>query len=134
MDSTDESAAHPARDAREAAGGEWVTEGPAPFARRLGLGRQARSRMAGRCRPPPRLRERIGQLTHGRHREWGKDEPNGPAEMAEAVRVHGLPWFDRVRSVEDQAAQWYGRYWDKSPWRNTRLPELAVTLYRLGLM
>jgi len=52
--------------------------------------------------------------------------------MSEAVRVYGLPWFDRVRSVEDQAAKWYGRHSDKSPWRNTRLPELAVTLYRLG--
>jgi len=75
---------------------------------------------------------RIGQLIDRRHREWKKEEPNGPAEMAEAVRVYGLPWFDRVRSIEDQAAKWYGRYWDKNPWRNTRLPELAVTLYRLG--
>jgi hypothetical protein len=75
---------------------------------------------------------RIGQLIDRRHREWEKDEPNGPAEMTEAVRIYGLPWFDRVRSVEDQAAKWYGRHWDKSPWRNTSLPELAVTLYRLG--
>jgi hypothetical protein len=74
---------------------------------------------------------RVGHLIDGYDR-WWKDQPNGPAEMAEAVRVYGLPWFDRVRSVEDQAEKWYGRYWDKSPWRNTRLPELAVTLYRLG--
>ena len=75
---------------------------------------------------------RIGEMIDRRHREWKKEESNGPAEMAEAVRVYGLPWFDRVRSVEDQAVKWYGRYSDKSPWRNTRLPELAVTLYRLG--
>lgn len=74
---------------------------------------------------------RVGHLIDGYDR-WWKDEPNGPAEMTEAVRIYGLPWFDRVRSVEDQAAKWYGRHSDKSPWRNTRLPELAVTLYRLG--
>jgi hypothetical protein len=79
----------------------------------------------------PAVATRVGHLIDGYDR-WWKDEPDGPAEMAEAVRVYGLPWFDRVRSIEDQAAKWYGRYWDKSPWRNTRLPELAVTLYRLG--
>lgn len=52
--------------------------------------------------------------------------------MAEEVRIHGLPWFDRVRSVEDQAAKWYGRYSSEGPWRSPSLPALAVTLYRLG--
>jgi hypothetical protein len=73
----------------------------------------------------------VGTLIDGYDR-WWTDEPDGPAEMAEAVRVYGLPWFDRVRSVEDQAAKWYGRHWDKSPWRSPSLPALAVTLYRLG--
>jgi hypothetical protein len=79
----------------------------------------------------PLVSMRVGHLIDGYDR-WWKDEPDGPAEMAEAVRVYGLPWFDRVRSVEDQAAKWYGRYWDKSPWRNPILAALAVTLYRLG--
>jgi len=52
--------------------------------------------------------------------------------MAEAVRVYGVPWFDRVRSVKDQAAKWYGRHSTEGPWRNSNLPALAVTLYRLG--
>lgn len=77
------------------------------------------------------VRTRVGQLIDRRDR-WWTDEPDGPAEMTEAVRIYGLPWFDRVRSVEDQAAKWYGRRSDKSPWRNPRLPDLAVTLYRLG--
>jgi hypothetical protein len=74
---------------------------------------------------------RVGTLIDGRS-HWWTDEPAGPAEMAEEVRVYGLPWFDRVRSVEDQAAKWYGRYSTEGPWRNPRLPDLAVTLYRLG--
>jgi hypothetical protein len=77
------------------------------------------------------VHQRVGLLIDG-HDRWWTDEPNGPAEMSEAVRVYGLPWFDRVRSVEDQALRWYGRRWDKSPWRNTSLPALAVSLYRLG--
>jgi hypothetical protein len=73
----------------------------------------------------------IGQLIDGYSRVW-TDEPDGPAEMAEAVRVYGVPWFDRVRTVEDQAAKWYGRHSIKGPWRSWSLPQLAVTLYRLG--
>lgn len=74
---------------------------------------------------------RVGQLID-RRSHWWTDEPDGPAEMAEEVRIHGLPWFDRVRSVEDQAAKWYGRYSSEGPWRSPSLPALAVTLYRLG--
>lgn len=74
---------------------------------------------------------RIGHLIDGYDR-WWKDAPSGPAEMAEAIRAYGLPWFDRVRSVEDQAAKWYGRHSEKSPWRRPSLPALAITLYRLG--
>ena len=84
---------------------------------------------AGLWLPP--ITSRVGQLIDKRDR-WWTDEPDGPAEMAEAVRVYGVPWFDRVRSVEDQAAKWYGRYSTEGPWRNPSLPALAVTLYRLG--
>jgi hypothetical protein len=79
----------------------------------------------------PPVTIRIGQLIDGYSRVW-RDEPDGPAEMIEAVRVYGLPWFDRVRSVEDQAAKWYGRHSMKGSWRSPSLPALAVTLYRLG--
>uniref|UniRef100_UPI00301D676F DUF4304 domain-containing protein n=1 Tax=Phenylobacterium sp. TaxID=1871053 RepID=UPI00301D676F len=47
--------------------------------------------------------QRIGYLIDGRDR-WWKNDPKGPAEVAEMVRVHGLPWFDRVTSLEDQAS------------------------------
>ena len=53
----------------------------------------------------------------------------GPAELAEAVRVHGLPWFETRRSLEDQAKH-YGREGSKQ-WRNPTLAPLAITLYRL---
>ena len=79
----------------------------------------------------PPITMRIGQLIDGHSRVW-KDEPDGPTEMVQAVRVYGLPWFERVRSVEDQAAKWYGRHSIKGPWRSSSLPALAVTLYRLG--
>lgn len=75
---------------------------------------------------------RIGNLIDGRDR-WWKNDPNGPVEVAEAVRVYGMPWFDKVQSLQDQAAEWYGRgtTW---PWNSPNLTVLAVTLYRLGAL
>jgi hypothetical protein len=58
---------------------------------------------------------RIGTLMDG-HDRWWRNDPNGPAELVEAVRVYGVPWFDRVRSLEDQASKWYGRG-TSQPWR-----------------
>lgn len=75
--------------------------------------------------------ERIGMLIDGYDR-WWKNDPNGPAELAEAVREYGLPWFDRVSTLEDQAAHWYFRTATAQPWRKPNLTALAVTLYRLG--
>lgn len=75
--------------------------------------------------------ERIGPLIDGYDR-WWKNDPNGPAELAEAVRMHALPWFDRIQSLEDQALHWHFRSATAQPWRRRDLPELAVTLYRLG--
>lgn len=74
--------------------------------------------------------QRIGQLIDGRDR-WWKNDPNGPTELAEAVQVYGIPWFERVRSLEDEASTWYGRGTTGS-WRKPNLTVLAVTLYRLG--
>lgn len=75
--------------------------------------------------------ERIGQLIDGYDR-WWKNDPNGPGELAEAVRTHGIPWFDRIQSLEDQASLWHFRTATAQPWRRSDLPELGVTLYRLG--
>ncbi len=51
---------------------------------------------------------RIGTLMSGTDRWWRRD-PNGPAELSEPIKVHALPYFDRVRTLEDQAAKWFGR-------------------------
>lgn len=75
--------------------------------------------------------ERIGQLIDG-HDRWWKNDPNGPAELSEAVSKYGLPWFDRIQTLEDQATHWYYRTATAQPWRKPNLTALAVTLYRLG--
>ncbi len=73
---------------------------------------------------------RIGTLMDGYDRWWLRD-PNGPSELSEAVRVHAEPFFDRVRTLEDQAAKWFGRGSTKG-WRPPSKIYLAITLYRLG--
>jgi hypothetical protein len=77
---------------------------------------------------------RIGHLIDGYDRWWTKDEPNGPQELAQAVIEHGLPWFDRVRTLEEQAISWYGRDLilnnDRGYGQHVIL--LALTLYRMG--
>lgn len=76
--------------------------------------------------------QRIGELIDGRDR-WWKDHPHGPTEVAEAVQAYGIPWFERVRTLEDEASKWYGRGTTGS-WRKPNLTVLAVTLFRLGLL
>lgn len=72
---------------------------------------------------------RIGTIIDGYDRWWRRD-PNGPAELAEAVRVHAPPYFESHRSLESQA-DWFGRR--ELKWRNSfsRI-YLALTLYRMG--
>lgn len=74
---------------------------------------------------------RIGTLINGYDR-WWKNDPNGPAELAEALGVHAPPFFEARRSLEAQAMA-FGRSADK--WRkgetNSRI-YLALTLYRMG--
>ena len=48
---------------------------------------------------------RIGQLIDGYDRWWKKDS-KGPTELSEAVRSYGLPYFNRVRTLEEQATHW----------------------------
>lgn len=76
--------------------------------------------------------QRIGQLIDGRDR-WWKNDPKGPTEVADAVRAYGVPWFERVQSLEDEASKWYGRGTTGS-WRKPNLTVLAVTLFRLGAL
>jgi len=74
---------------------------------------------------------RIGELTTGYDR-WWKNDPNGPAELAEALKIHAPPFFEARRSLEAQAAG-FGRAankWNKSD--TDRRIYLALTLYRMG--
>jgi hypothetical protein len=73
---------------------------------------------------------RIGTLIDGYDR-WWRNNPDGPPDLAEAVRLYAVPWFDQVRTLEDQASKWYGRG-TRQPWRKPNLAALAVTLARLG--
>lgn len=77
----------------------------------------------------PPISYRIGALMDG-YDHWWRNNPDGPAELKEAVEIYGLPHFDRVRSLQDQAANWYGRRSERL-W-GPSLPQLAVTLYRMG--
>lgn len=76
--------------------------------------------------------ERIGHLIDGYDR-WWKNNPDGPGEVADAVLTYGLPWFERVQSLEDQASKWYGRGTTGS-WSKPNLTVLAMTLFRLGAL
>lgn len=72
---------------------------------------------------------RIGNLINGFDRWWRQD-PNGPAELSQALVTYGLPYFDRVKTLEEQAARWYGRGGKR--WHGKSLICLAITLYRMG--
>lgn len=76
------------------------------------------------------ITQRIGHLIDN-YDHWWNSHSNGPAELTEAVRVYGLPYFDRVRSLEDQAAKWFGRG-GGGRWHGPTMIGLAITLYRLG--
>jgi hypothetical protein len=77
--------------------------------------------------------ERIGILIDNYDR-WWKNNPNGPSEVADAVRTYGIPWFERIQSLEDQASKWYYRQNTGPRWGSRSLTALAVTLYRLGAL
>jgi len=74
---------------------------------------------------------RIGDLMNGNDR-WWKNDPNGPSELAEALRIHAPPFFEARRSLEDQA-RFFGRAeprWFRSGTASRIY--LALTLYRMG--
>ena len=79
----------------------------------------------------PAISASMGQLIDGYDRKWG-DDPNGPAEMVEAVLRHGLPWFDKVRTLEDQASQWFARGTTSRGYYSPSMIGLALTLFRMG--
>lgn len=76
--------------------------------------------------------KRLGRIIDGPEggNRWWKNDPGGPVEVARLVRDHGLPWFSKVTTLEDQARHWYGGA--RGTWKNGNLAALVVTLYRLG--
>jgi hypothetical protein len=73
---------------------------------------------------------RIGELMAGYDR-WWKNDPNGPTDLAEALRVHAPPFFEARRSLEDQA-RFFGRAEPRwRPGSTTNRIYLALTLYRM---
>jgi hypothetical protein len=74
---------------------------------------------------------RIGILMTGYDR-WWKNDPNGPDELAQAIKVHAPPFFEARRSLEDQA-RFFGRAEPRwKPGNTASRIYLALTLYRLG--
>lgn len=87
----------------------------------------------GAIQMPP-INERIGILIDNFDRWWKNDEPDGPRDMAEAVVKYGLPWFDKVRTLEEQAEHWFGRRitLTERGYHGPSMVKLALTLYRMG--
>jgi hypothetical protein len=87
----------------------------------------------GAIQMPP-ISKRIGLLVDGHDRWWKNDGREGPNDLADTVVRYGLPWFDRVRSVEQQAEDWYSRNTTRSErgYHAPSLVGLALTLYRMG--
>ncbi|MFC3077637.1 DUF4304 domain-containing protein [Phenylobacterium terrae] len=77
---------------------------------------------------------RISDLIGGADRWWKTDDPDGPAELAELVLRVGVPWFDKVRTLEEQAEQWFFRSvaLTTSGYHWPTLVGLALTLHRMG--
>jgi hypothetical protein len=76
---------------------------------------------------------RLNSIIGGRDQWWRSDDPDGPSDMVEALLTHGVPWFDKDRTLGEQADQLrrikpppHGRYYG---WL---LVWLAMILYRMG--
>lgn len=82
----------------------------------------------------PPIQARIGEVIDGYDRWWTSEEPNGPKALVDAVLKHGLPWFDRVRTLEQQAECWFARRtaFTSRGYHGLSLVGLALTLYRMG--
>jgi hypothetical protein len=76
---------------------------------------------------------RIGTLMNGNDR-WWKNDPDGPIELAEAIKAHAPSFFETRRSLEDQA-RCFGRAEPRwKPGSTASRIYLALTLYRMGEM
>ncbi len=73
---------------------------------------------------------RIGRLIDN-YDHWWRGDPEGPTQLSDVVRVLGLPYFDLVRTPEEQAVNWFGRG-SGTRWHASSRIYLALTLYRMG--
>lgn len=82
----------------------------------------------------PPISMRIGTLMDGHGHWWKSDQPGGPSTLVKAVVEKGLPWFDRVRTLEEQAENWFDRRGALTArgYHGPSLVGLALTLYRMG--
>lgn len=72
---------------------------------------------------------RLGELVDGNDL-WWRDDPAGPIKVVDLIKSHGLPYFESLRTLEDQAEK-FGIDGGK-PWRHVpTLLQLAVTLWRM---
>jgi hypothetical protein len=81
--------------------------------------------------------ESLGHLIDGRDRKWGDaPEHDGDGQaMVAALLAYGLPWFDRVRTLQEQAEHWYARRARAEAPRIRGVARticLALTLHRMG--
>jgi hypothetical protein len=73
---------------------------------------------------------RIGTLMTGNDR-WWKNDPNGPSELATAIKVFAPPFFEARRGLSDQA-RLFGRAQPRwMPGGTGDRMYLALTLYRM---
>lgn len=81
----------------------------------------------------PAISMPIGTLIDGYARKW-RDEPEGPANLVATVVRYGLPWFNQVRTLPEQAENWYARATALTSrgYHGPSLVGLALTLFRMG--
>ena len=78
------------------------------------------------------ISDRLGLFLGPYDRWWGRDDPEGPAEVAELIRAKLLPYLDRMHSmdryIEALTKQFLGERWPYV----TPILELAVLLHERG--
>ena len=74
---------------------------------------------------------RLNMIITEYDRWWPRGDPETPSLMLEAIRDHGLPYFDKMHSLE--AMETHIRKVVAKPWRDQRgTVFLAITLCRMG--
>jgi hypothetical protein len=64
---------------------------------------------------------------------WWKNDPDGPADVAEKIRQYGLPFLIRMRDPLEQANRFGLQVLLQGKWRQgPTVAHLAITLHRMG--